>query len=53
METRSESVAFAASTSTPAAVAPMSGKMKLLKMQLDELRQKEEEEREQNRGANQ
>ena len=46
LETRSESI----TTSTPTAAAvPVSGKMKLLKMQLDELRQKEEEERQQNR----
>ena len=53
LETRSDVVGLsgaAAMTSTPAAVAPLtSGKLKLLKMQLDELRQKEEEEREQNK----
>ena len=50
LETRSDVVGLsgAAMTSTPA-VAPTSGKLKLLKMQLDELRQKEEEEREQNK----
>ena len=53
LETRSDVAGLsgaAAMTSTPAAVAPLtSGKLKLLKMQLDELRQKEEEEREQNK----
>ena len=52
LETRSDVVGLsgaAAMTSLPAAVAPTSGKLKLLKMQLDELRQKEEEEREQNK----
>ena len=50
LETRSDVVGLsgAAMTSTPA-VAPTSGKLKLLKMQLDELRQKEEEKREQNK----
>ena len=52
LETRSDVVGLsgaAAMTPTPASVAPTSGKLKLLKMQLDELRQKEEEEREQNK----